>query len=291
MESNKREICINITRRCNLHCSYCYVGNLINTKNNNMEMDLSLEEIKGLFELSSIDAIYLTGGEPFTHPEIKEIINYFDNAGKKVNIATNGFLIDLEMAEFLQHKNVSLLMSIRGDDFKKTAKIINMLNNFGVPFVCYHLPTTESPYILSELLKECPSIKAIKLLYDSKDPKKSSEWFSLLYGIYCKLKSRLNDINIYCEIGYLPKGNVIAKDSRRGAFENLHVSTEGRFYSCPLLVPNNEGKSDLSTQKCTPDSCPVLSKKLDDEKLTSVCSFLVSSLENAIKVGKYGGVI
>ncbi|MCS6112572.1 radical SAM protein [Clostridium botulinum] len=290
MESNMREICINITRRCNLHCSYCYVSHLINKKNNNMKLDLSLEKIKGLVKLSSIDGVYLTGGEPFMHPDIREIINFFDNAGKKINIATNGFLIDSEMAEFLQHKNVTLLISIR-DDFKKTAKIINLLNNFGVSVVCYHLPTTESPYIISQLLKECPSVNAIKLLYDSKNPKNSSEWFSLLYGIYCKLKSHINDINIYCEVAYLPKENVIAKDSRRGAFDNLHVSTEGLFYSCPLLVPNTEGKSDLPTQKCTPDLCPVLSKKLDDEKFTSVCCFLTASLENAIKVGKFGGAI
>ena len=34
-----------------------------------------------------------------------------------------------------------------------------------------------------------------------------------------------------------------------------------------------------------------LSLKLDEEKLSSVCCFLVSTLENAIKIGKYGGVI
>ncbi|OOM82029.1 antilisterial bacteriocin subtilosin biosynthesis protein AlbA [Clostridium puniceum] len=291
MESNMNEISINITRRCNLHCSYCYVYDLINKKNNNMELDLSLEKIKGLVKLSSIDGVYLTGGEPFMHPDIREIINFFANAGKKINIATNGFLIDSEMAEFLQHKNVSLLISIRDDDFKKTAKIINLLNNFGISVICYHLPTTESPYIISQLLKECPSVNAIKLLYDSKDPKNSSEWFSLLYAIYCKLKSHIYNIDINVEIAYLPKENVIAKDSRRGAFDRIHISTEGLFYYCPILVSKTEGKSDLYTQKCTPDSCPVLSKKLDDEKFTSVCCFLVASLENAIKIGKFGGVI
>lgn len=290
MESNMREICINITRRCNLHCSYCYVYDLVNKKNNNMKIDLSLEKIKGLVKLSSIDGVFLTGGEPFMHPDIREIINFFANAGKKINIATNGLLIDSEMAEFLHHKNVTLLISIR-DDFKKTAKIINLLNNFEISVVCYHLPTTESPYIISQLLKECPSVNAIKLLYDSKNPKNSSEWFSLLYEIYCKLKSHIYNIDISVEIAYLPKENIIAKDSRRGAFDRIHISTEGLFYYCPLLISNIEGKSDLSIQKCTSDLCPVLSKKLDDEKFTSVCCFLVASLENAIKIGKLVGVI
>lgn len=290
MNDMTREICINLTRRCNLHCPYCYVHDFVNKKNNDMKMDLSLDQIKQIVNLSTIDGVYLTGGEPFMHPNIKKIIDYFFENGKKINIATNGLLLNDEMFRFLNHKNITLLISLR-DEYSEMFRIINQLKAFEIEVICYHLPSNTSPDILSKLILECPSVKKIKLLYDSKSPKKAPEWFTLLYEIYRKLKPYTEYIEIMVEIGFLPKKNVIATDERRGAFDRIQISTEGLYYYCPLLVSNTEGKRELPPIKCHPDICPVLSKKLDDESLTNVCCFLVTSLENAIKIGKYGGAI
>jgi len=290
MNANTHEICINLTRRCNLHCSYCYVYDFVNKKNRDMKMDLSLEEIKKKVNLSSIDGVYLTGGEPFMHPNITEIIEYFFNNGKKINIATNGLLLNEEMIRFLNHKNITLLISLR-EDYGETFRIINQLKFLEIEVICYHLPSNESPDILSKLILECPTVKKIKLLYDSKSPKKATEWFEILYEIFCKVNSYMKDIEITVEIGFLPKKNAIAVDERRGAFDRIQISTEGLYYYCPLLVSDTEGKNELPPLKCSPETCPILSKKLDDESFSSVCCFLVTSLENAIKVGKYGGAI
>lgn len=290
MNYNVQEISINITRRCNLHCPYCYVSNYINQENQHKELDLSLERIKQLVDISSIDSVYLTGGEPFMHPQIKEIINYFYENGKKINIATNGLLLDDDMLRFLDYKNITLLVSLR-DEFAETFKVINLIRTHEIEVICYHLPTNNSPAILSKLLIECSSVKKVKLLYDSKNPKSSTEWFNLLYQIYNKLKLELDKIDIYCEIAYVPCKNVLAKDVRRGAFDRIHISTEGLYYYCPLLISNTIGKDNLKLSQCSSDICPVLSKGLDDENFSSICCFLVASLENAIKVGKYGGAI
>ena len=53
--------------------------------------------MKSLIEDLPFDGVYLTGGEPFMHPDIKEIINYFFNSGKKISIATNGLLLNEKM--------------------------------------------------------------------------------------------------------------------------------------------------------------------------------------------------
>lgn len=290
MKIDLKEICFNITRRCNLHCEFCYVYDFINHHNSNLKMDLPLDKIKSIVEGSSVETVFLTGGEPFMHPAIREIIGYFSNSGRKINIATNGLLLDEHICQFLRDKDVSLLISLR-EKSDETFRIINMLDAYEIEVICYHIPTTNSPILLSKLLSECPSVKKIKLLYDSKNPKGSSEWFTLLYEIYSSLKSSLDNIDVEVEISFLPKTNIVAKDKRRGAFDRIQVSTEGLFYYCPLLVCNTEGSMDLPVSKCTPDVCPVLSKGLDDEKYTGVCCFLVSSLQNAIKIGKYGGAI
>lgn len=290
MNNNIREICINITRRCNLHCTYCYVYDFVNQKNRKEKMDLSFEQIKQKINLSMIDGVYLTGGEPFMHPEIKKIINYFFENSKKINIATNALLLDDDILHFMSNKNITLLVSLR-DEYKETFQIINKLKDFGIEVICYHLPSSTSPFVLSKLILECSSIKKIKLLYDSKSPKRAPEWFELLYEIYRKLRTEIENIEIIVEIGYLPKKNVIATDERRGAFDRIQVSTEGVYYYCPLLVSHTEGTMELPPIKCQPDICPILSKNLDDEKFSSVCCFLVTSLENAIKIGKYGGAI
>lgn len=252
-------------------------------------MDLTLNEIKDIIDLSTIDGVYLTGGEPLAHPEIKEIISYFIQNGKGVQIATNALLLTEDMMEFLDHKNISLLVSLR-EDHKEVYQIINQVAQFDIEIVCYHLPTTTSPELLYEFIHECPSVKSIKLLYNSKNSPTATKWFSLLNRIYNKISGYLGDVDVTVEIGFLPKQNKIAQQPGRGAFDRIHVSTEGLFYSCPLLVLNENGQSKLPPERCTPEKCPIFAKKLDDEKYTSVCCFLVASLDNAILIAKWGGI-
>ena len=166
------------------------------------------------------------------------------------------------MIHFLDHKGITLLISLR-EEFKDTFRVIKMLEAHDIETICYHIPTTDSPYLLSKLLVDCMSVKKIKLLYD--------------------------DVSV--ETAFLPKKHIIALDKRRGAFDRIQISTEGLFYYCPLLVSNTEGTNQLPIPKCNPTICPIISKQLDDENYASVCCFLSSSLEYAIKVGKYGGAI
>lgn len=284
------EICFNITRRCNLHCEYCYVSDFINKENNNLKLDLPLNKIKSIVKQSSIKSVYLTGGEPFMHPEIREIISYFTNLDIKINIATNALLITENMCHFLNNKNITLLISLR-EVYDFTFHVIKMIEQYNIDIVCYHIPKDDSPSLLYKLMEECPSVKKVKLLYDSKNPKFPKEWFGLLNNIYKKLESRFDNLYIDVEVAFVPKSNIIAKDERRGAFDRVQVSTEGFFYYCPLLVNKVKGATSMQINKCNPKICPILSKKMDNEKYASVCCFLVSSLRNAILIGRYGGAI
>lgn len=51
-----------------------------------------------------VENIAISGGEPFLHPEIKEIISIINENGLTPTIITNLTLLDEEMSEFLSGK-------------------------------------------------------------------------------------------------------------------------------------------------------------------------------------------
>lgn len=74
---------------CNLQCFFCSTGNY-DRKVQSKDTDLiarRIIEARPLF-------VSLSGGEPLTHPEIKEIIQTFQAASLPVNLTTNGVLLD-----------------------------------------------------------------------------------------------------------------------------------------------------------------------------------------------------
>jgi len=94
------EICIELTRRCNLRCSMCY------QQHNQIcaEDELSLEGIKNIFDKLKPRTINLVGGEIFIRKDIFDILDYFADKGLAVqNLTTNGTLIDEEKAKRLSH--------------------------------------------------------------------------------------------------------------------------------------------------------------------------------------------
>lgn len=276
-----KSICINITRRCNLSCPECYILEYINTQNNKNQIDLSLIDIKNIVQNLDFDTVYLTGGEPFCHPEIRDIINHFFYSNKKIQIATNGLLLNNDLINFISNKNIDLLISLRSE-YKEIFKIVNKLKDYKIKVSCYHLPEKTSPELLYEFMNKCDFVNDYKLLYNSKNPPTPEKWFTELANIYLKIKNISQNKNINVELGFLPKNHIISKDQKRGGFNRIQINTEGDIYCCPLLAEKKE------INVCSMDTCPILMKKIDDDCFTSICCFLVTSLENAIKVWLYG---
>lgn len=85
---------------CNLACLHCFIS--CGPKNHNHEY-MDLEQVRGAVETGAgrgVKAYYFTGGEPFLHPDIKEMIA-LTLAHGPLTVLTNGILIDEEMAEWL----------------------------------------------------------------------------------------------------------------------------------------------------------------------------------------------
>lgn len=79
-------ISVNITGRCNLKCVFCEKGKTTS------QYEIDFQNMKKLIDLSlkCNCPIFISGGEPFLHKQIWNILGYCKNKGKKISIVTNG---------------------------------------------------------------------------------------------------------------------------------------------------------------------------------------------------------
>jgi MoaA/NifB/PqqE/SkfB family radical SAM enzyme len=105
------------TMRCNLHCEFCYVGDLLNIEGEWRE-ELPVEALARAVPDKSGFQINLTGGEIFMRKDILSVLDLFRTKGYACGyLTTNGTIIteeradalaDLAAAGFLKHVSVSV---------------------------------------------------------------------------------------------------------------------------------------------------------------------------------------
>lgn len=82
-----------VTKKCNFHCLYCGMGGEATASCNDT---ISVDLIKTYVEIGlskGLKKFRITGGEPFLHPQIREILQYMGSLGVYVLVNTNGSLI------------------------------------------------------------------------------------------------------------------------------------------------------------------------------------------------------
>jgi MoaA/NifB/PqqE/SkfB family radical SAM enzyme len=105
------------TMRCNLHCEFCYVGDLLNIEGEWRE-ELPLEALERSFPAEAGLQVSLTGGEIFMRKDILDVMEVFRTKGYVCGfLTTNGTIITEARAEalaelagrgFLKHVSVSI---------------------------------------------------------------------------------------------------------------------------------------------------------------------------------------
>ena len=105
------------TMRCNLHCEFCYVGDLLNIEGE-WRQEMTLEALATAFPEQSGFQISLTGGEIFMRKDIMSVLELFRSKGYACGyLTTNGTIISDERADalaelaaqgFLKHISVSV---------------------------------------------------------------------------------------------------------------------------------------------------------------------------------------
>ena len=105
------------TMRCNLHCEFCYVGDLLNIEGE-WRQELTIESLRTAFPDQAGFQVSLTGGEIFMRKDIMSVLDLFRDKGYACGyLTTNGTIITEERAEaladlasrgFLKHISVSI---------------------------------------------------------------------------------------------------------------------------------------------------------------------------------------
>lgn len=137
MNKNKKEnklkkLTINVTKNCNLNCSYCYVKK----ENINLDKKVALDSIDFFInKFNEIEQILFFGGEPLLNFDvIKEIVKYFYYLfeNNKINyipdfyIITNGTIINKKILNFIKNYEIGLTVSL---DYPESAHNKSRISN------------------------------------------------------------------------------------------------------------------------------------------------------------------
>lgn len=115
---------LELTYRCNLNCPYCYIGR-------HRELnELTTEEwINTISQIPRYGIITLVGGEPLIRDDFYKILNYSSKrVFKKVNVVTNGILLNNEAVKNIVKSNI-ILLSVSLDGWEKTHDLNRGMDN------------------------------------------------------------------------------------------------------------------------------------------------------------------
>jgi SynChlorMet cassette radical SAM/SPASM protein ScmE len=141
-----RKVDIDITNRCNLRCDYCYHF----SSEGDVRGDLPTDEWLRFFdELGNcaVMNVTLAGGEPFTRPDLFELIDGIVRNRMRFSILSNGTLIDEDRAARLARTGrcdavqvsidgscAKIHESCRGNgSFEKTVEAVRILQDHRIP--------------------------------------------------------------------------------------------------------------------------------------------------------------
>ena len=102
MKKRFKKIYVEITNKCNLNCSFC-------TRTKKKKRDMSVEEFKTVIDKIKdyTDYVYLhVQGEPLLHKDLEEFLKICEDNNLKVNITTNGTLINKYVDIFNRSKSL-----------------------------------------------------------------------------------------------------------------------------------------------------------------------------------------
>jgi MoaA/NifB/PqqE/SkfB family radical SAM enzyme len=113
-----------LTERCNLRCRHCYQTGTVTEEMSLPEIKETIGEIEDMLNAWSENygiifsrSFSITGGEPFLHEDIFEILEEIRRRGFDVDLLSNGILINREMAKLLSWLGIrGVQVSIEGPE-------------------------------------------------------------------------------------------------------------------------------------------------------------------------------
>lgn len=105
-----KKLYIEPTSLCNLNCAMCFRKTWIDESFGNLDFELFLKIMKDPMFAADVETVFFGGmGEPLIHPDIFRMIEKVKNAGKRVELITNGTSIRPEICEELVALGIDML--------------------------------------------------------------------------------------------------------------------------------------------------------------------------------------
>lgn len=113
---------LSVTNICNMNCFYCH--NEGQDKNKRHDLSFSdFEKIVGIGLSFGLRSVSFTGGEPLLNSDIFKMIAYCEKIGlTKIDLCTNGILIDKYIDQLKKFENLALTIGIDTVDKEKISK-------------------------------------------------------------------------------------------------------------------------------------------------------------------------
>ena len=95
-----------VASRCNERCLHCYIPHEHKTRV--MALSLAIDVLDQLQDMGTV-GITFSGGEPFYHPQIKEMLRHARKNDFSINILTNALLLNKDLISVLKEINVNMI--------------------------------------------------------------------------------------------------------------------------------------------------------------------------------------
>lgn len=135
-----------VTTGCNFRCKHCF----IKTENITNNKSIKLQEWKDIIDKLSDNgllSVIVTGGEPLTYNELPELLDYIDKKGMKIQLLTNGYLLNEEFIKKISKYKILVQVSLDGSsektnskqrgegNFDKVSDNIKLLKKYNIPVI------------------------------------------------------------------------------------------------------------------------------------------------------------
>lgn len=274
---------------CNLRCKHCYNASGMN---NNILSKSTIENVFNEMKTTNCTNFVLSGGEPFLHPEIWDILDLLCTEDFSITLVTNGTLINEFIVDKISKYNINLLVSLNGssaenDDlirgkgsFDKTIKGLyllkaqNQLHKVTINFVLTKINSNDISEMVN--LLEKIGVKKISFILMTKSGRGkdnfdilslTDEEKKLILDKLLNIKNTNPQLEI--KIPEVTQGCPLTSINSPEINVNIRITPEGNVFACQLF----ESKNELSIGNIYRHS---VSDILKGNKLHELRNFMIS---------------